>query len=90
MNWRRIVSWLWVFLGGWAMVWYWRPHLPPWWAFLLLVLGCFPPVIPELVRDGRRHLAEFRRKHGLCLHCGYSLAGNVSGVCPECGTPAAP
>jgi rubrerythrin len=24
---------------------------------------------------------------GLCRQCGYSLAGNVSGVCPECGTP---
>jgi len=21
----------------------------------------------------------------LCLHCGYSLIGNVSGICPECG-----
>ena len=24
---------------------------------------------------------------GICTHCGYSLAGNVSGVCPECGRP---
>jgi hypothetical protein len=23
---------------------------------------------------------------GICRHCGYSLTGNVSGVCPECGT----
>jgi hypothetical protein len=23
-----------------------------------------------------------------CLHCGYSLIGNTSGVCPECGTKA--
>jgi hypothetical protein len=22
---------------------------------------------------------------GNCLHCGYDLTGNVSGVCPECG-----
>ncbi len=22
-----------------------------------------------------------------CEHCGYNLRGNVSGVCPECGTP---
>src|SRR4051812_9720628 len=28
-----------------------------------------------------------RAREGLCLHCGYSLRGNVSGVCPECGTP---
>ena len=24
--------------------------------------------------------------HGLCATCGYNLAGNISGVCPECGT----
>jgi hypothetical protein len=28
-----------------------------------------------------------RRRAGRCLTCGYSLRGNVSGVCPECGTP---
>lgn len=26
-----------------------------------------------------------RRADGLCVHCGYNLTGNVSGVCPECG-----
>jgi hypothetical protein len=29
-----------------------------------------------------------RRPVGLCRCCGYSLRGNVSRVCPECGTPA--
>jgi hypothetical protein len=24
---------------------------------------------------------------GCCQRCGYNLAGNISGVCPECGTP---
>ena len=24
---------------------------------------------------------------GVCRRCGYSLTGNVSGICPECGTP---
>jgi hypothetical protein len=28
-----------------------------------------------------------RRRNGLCINCGYNLTGNVSGVCPECGTP---
>ena len=27
----------------------------------------------------------YRSKRGLCLSCGYSLTGNVSGTCPECG-----
>ena len=30
-----------------------------------------------------------RRRHGLCHACGYSLAGNTTGVCPECGRRAA-
>lgn len=25
-------------------------------------------------------------RSGLCQECGYDLTGNVSGVCPECGT----
>ncbi len=33
----------------------------------------------------RNRLLKRRQAMGLCLHCGYSLAGNVSGVCPECG-----
>lgn len=27
-----------------------------------------------------------RRRRGECLACGYNLTGNVSSVCPECGT----
>jgi hypothetical protein len=27
-----------------------------------------------------------RKRHGLCLGCGYDLTGNASGTCPECGT----
>lgn len=27
-----------------------------------------------------------RRRRGLCVRCGYNLTGNVSGICPECGT----
>ncbi len=35
-----------------------------------------------------RGLLGLRRRHrcGVCTRCGYDLTGNVSGVCPECGT----
>ena len=35
----------------------------------------------------RRALRSRRRRApGLCAVCGYNLTGNVSGVCPECGS----
>ncbi len=34
----------------------------------------------------RRYQRRKRRRQGLCLTCAYNLTGNVSGVCPECGT----
>lgn len=27
-----------------------------------------------------------RRRRGLCVQCGYNLAGNTTSICPECGT----
>ncbi len=27
-----------------------------------------------------------RRRRGLCTKCEYDLTGNISGICPECGT----
>ena len=46
-----------------------------------VVLLAYP--IFALIRGPlRRHR---RRKKGLCVACGYNLAGNESGVCPECG-----
>jgi hypothetical protein len=30
------------------------------------------------------------RMAGCCLECGYSLTGNMSSVCPECGRPVEP
>ena len=33
---------------------------------------------------------RYRRRHNLCLICGYNLTGNTSGRCPECGTAVPP
>jgi len=47
--------------------------------FLLLVLRISNRVA-AIVKRGRRV------RRGLCGACGYNLTGNVSGICPECGT----
>ena len=46
-----------------------------WGSLALLVLITF-----QLWRRARRH------PPGRCQECAYDLTGNVSGVCPECGT----
>ena len=56
----------------------------PYW--LPLFLTAIPFLIPLALRVRRTRRLRRRRKLGLCLACGYNLTGNVSGVCPECGT----
>lgn len=52
------------------------PILLPFGSCLFLLLS------PSLFRFGRRW---HRKRNGRCTDCGYSVMGNVSGVCPECG-----
>lgn len=59
----------------------WKVRVPLW---SLAVLTAALPA-ERLWRHGSRRRAIRR---GLCPHCRYNLTGNVSGVCPECGTPA--
>jgi hypothetical protein len=72
---------------------YWKPRLStmpqltaiigfPLWA-PLLIFGTYPSIALILSPHWRR---RYRRERRLCLHCGYDLTGNVSNVCPECGT----
>ena len=59
-------------------------------AGVLLVLIVLVPVTlsaVRMIRGRRERLATYRRRTRRCLECGYSLVGNLSGVCPECGTP---
>lgn len=61
--------------------------LRTWWlGFPLwapLALFAFYPALAFICGPLRRWR---HRRRGLCLRCGYDLAGNVSGVCPECGS----
>ena len=41
---------------------------------------------PKIVAAEQCMERQWRRAKGQCLSCGYDLAGNVSGVCPECGS----
>jgi hypothetical protein len=52
-------------------------HLPLW----LVLVGFGPPTIVFWWLDRRVAV------RGYCRCCGYNLTGNVSGRCPECGTP---
>lgn len=57
------------------------------------LLSIFLPmfVLIALTLGGLAFLAEPTRhatsQRGRCLSCGYNLTGNLSGTCPECGTP---
>jgi len=59
---------------------YWRGWVPLWSPLLLLAAGGLAAA----------WLARARVRPGLCGRCGYNLTGNVSGRCPECGTPTSP
>ena len=52
----------------------------PFWLPVFL-LSTYPMLV--LIRGPMRRWR--RRRRGRCIRCGYSLEGNVSGVCPECG-----
>jgi hypothetical protein len=53
--------------------------MPCWVLFTLL--GVYPT--SAFLRGPVRE--KWRRRQGRCVGCGYSLEGNVSGICPECG-----
>ncbi len=62
----------WAIGPGMGRIW----NIPLWMPFAAVAI---PTAI--LWRRDRRPLK------GHCLHCGYNLTGNESGVCPECATP---
>ena len=59
-----------------------RLFMPPW---VPVVLFATYPTLAFIRGPLRRYS---RRRKGWCVKCGYDLTGNVSGVCPECGSTA--
>lgn len=48
---------------------------------------CFCPLAAGLLTAVCWWAGRRRPVKGYCSSCGYDLTGNVSGTCPECGTP---
>ena len=61
--------------------WLYGPIGGPLWV-LVALLATYPAI--AVIRGPVRRFR--RRRAGLCVECGYNLTGNVSSVCPECGT----
>ncbi len=54
-------------------------------AGIVLLIGGFIAIMERL---GRRASLQARfSSDPLCATCQYNLTGNLSGICPECGTP---
>lgn len=66
-------------------------EIADWWAtahvYLLILIWAMiiyaPIMLLEMAKDKRLR----REANGLCGRSSYDLRGNVSGICPECGTP---
>jgi hypothetical protein len=68
----------------------WREKAVGWsfreWDFPLWPIAVATAILP--LRSYARRRRALRA--GLCATCNYNLTGNVSGVCPECGTIVVP
>ena len=68
----------------WQMSW-WRPTIDD----VFFGARCLPIIYPLLLMSIPSALLWRRHRLALpghCCRCSYDLTGNVSGVCPECGT----
>jgi hypothetical protein len=70
-------------------MWVWKnPH----WEGCVFVATFIIMVLPSSLFLRRRYRRSLRIELfsigvPICIHCGYDLTGNTSGICPECGTP---
>ena len=80
-----LVFWLESALGTDPMAdWHFELFIPLAFAANVLILGAAGAAVGYLVALSSRN--RFDVFPPVCEKCGYSLIGNESGVCPECGT----
>lgn len=58
--------------------------LPIWFVFALF------SIMPSIATGAIIYKELSRRQYPNCHDCNYNLTGNITGKCPECGTPVAP
>ena len=68
-----IIGALWYALNGLAI------------ALSIIFIWIMVATMPAVILFRRQWDREQRAKNNQCIDCGYNLAGNRSGVCPECG-----
>lgn len=51
----------------------------------LILPGLVAYLICWIFRVNKRASFAYRRQHGMCVKCGYSVKGIQSHICPECG-----
>lgn len=56
-------------------------------VLMLAAIGAGIYLLSALFLRGPARREELKKAMGYCQSCGYNLYGNVSGICPECGTP---
>ena len=68
---------------------------PTMWAFALIPIVASGATVLAVQYIFRRPIRQHLRRQlndagvPVCMQCGYNLAGNTSGRCPECGTACA-
>ena len=90
----RVASTHWTWIKHSERYFVWRPSRSTIWmlgtvVFIPLWIPLLTVALPTAILFGFSPMRRrYRRRRASCVHCGYDLRRNVSGVCPECGSSA--
>lgn len=63
------------------------PTCSSWTGLAAFAMPLYIPLLTLLLIGGFLHRRLLRIRAATCVTCEYDLTGNVTGTCPECGTP---